>query len=103
MGSQPQPVPNIFLDNQAAWAATLILIPVVILFAGFAFHFYMTLAKHRYSEANQRIQELDELAQFGGMLPTHVDVEQSFNHLNHLASNPQSHRSSISHYSHHNL
>jgi len=113
---------NTITDHPAAWAATFILVPVVVLFAGFAFHFYMTLAKHRYSLVGQKMVDLNQLAaEHEEILPAPVGdlVETNFHdcvsRMNSINSNqltvghPQpssdlnSHQSSLSHYSSQNV
>ena len=53
-----------------AWVATGVLIPVVIIFALFAVHFYRTLAEHKYTIVQGAVTELDEImARNGGKAP----------------------------------
>jgi len=69
----PRPRPqNTLVEHKAAWAATFILIPIVVLFAGFAFHFYVTLAKHRFSIAKDKFEDLNQLAQNGDNVLTEI-------------------------------
>lgn len=46
----------------AAWATTIVLIPVVILLLAFAFHFYRTLIAHKFELSESGIRELESLA-----------------------------------------
>lgn len=45
----------------AAWPGTIILIPVMFLFLGFAAHFYRSLLAHRYELTVSGIEELEQL------------------------------------------
>jgi calcium release-activated calcium channel protein 1 len=47
----------------AAWSACIVLIPVVILFVVFAFHFYHSLVSHKYEVTANGIRELEALKQ----------------------------------------
>ncbi|GJQ68907.1 hypothetical protein Trydic_g6097 [Trypoxylus dichotomus] len=42
----------------AAWSATIILIPVLFIFLGFAAHFYITLFTHKYERTRANVDEL---------------------------------------------
>lgn len=46
----------------AAVAATIILIPVVIIFVVFAVHFYRKLVAHKYERSTQGLRELESMA-----------------------------------------
>nr|XP_039267068.1 calcium release-activated calcium channel protein 1-like [Styela clava]XP_039267069.1 calcium release-activated calcium channel protein 1-like [Styela clava] len=45
----------------ASWSATIVLVPVILLFAGFAFHFYRALAQHKYGVFTSYMRELNDL------------------------------------------
>jgi calcium release-activated calcium channel protein 1 len=45
----------------AAWAASLLLIPIVIVFMLFAVHFYRKLVTHKYEMTESNIRELEEM------------------------------------------
>jgi calcium release-activated calcium channel protein 1 len=45
----------------AALAATIVLIPIGIVFIGFAMHFYTTLVSHKYERSERGILELESL------------------------------------------
>ncbi|KAI4457768.1 calcium release-activated calcium channel protein 1 [Holotrichia oblita] len=47
----------------AAWSATIILIPVLFLFLGFAAHFYISLVSHKYKTTAAAFKELEEMEQ----------------------------------------
>jgi len=66
--------------NLPAWSATIILIPVVIFFASFATHFYITLNKHRFNVMSDRMQDLErQKALFDEALP--LEIHQQGNLL----------------------
>lgn len=50
-----------FHTPQSALAATIILIPLVVLFAFFAVEFYRRLVDHKEATATSKVKELDEL------------------------------------------
>ncbi|XP_076059744.1 calcium release-activated calcium channel protein 1-like [Oratosquilla oratoria] len=54
-----------FLDysESAAWASFILLVPIVIIFTFFTIHFYWKLVAHKYKNAEQNIQELDQRLQ----------------------------------------
>lgn len=45
----------------AAWSACILLIPVLIIFMAFAFHFYRSLVSHKYEVTASGIRELELL------------------------------------------
>ena len=47
--------------QMAALVATIILIPVGIIFIAFAFHFYCTLASHHIERNEKNLQELESM------------------------------------------
>lgn len=49
-------------SEKAAIASTIIIIPVVIVFVGFAVHFYRQLISHKYERSNKSIEELENMA-----------------------------------------
>ncbi|KAJ6216307.1 hypothetical protein RDWZM_007464 [Blomia tropicalis] len=46
----------------AALVATIILIPIGIIFIGFAVHFYRTLVSHKFERHEKNLQELENMA-----------------------------------------
>jgi len=48
--------------RKAAIAATLLLIPTLVLFVIFAFHFYRKLVKHNFESQAMKLQELEHIA-----------------------------------------
>lgn len=48
-------------SKEAAIAATAMLIPIVILFLAFAFHFYRKLVAHKYEQSAHGLQELESM------------------------------------------
>ncbi|OQR70256.1 protein orai-2-like [Tropilaelaps mercedesae] len=46
---------------KAAMAGTIVLIPVVMLFTGFALHFYKNLVAHKFERSAQTVQELEDM------------------------------------------
>ncbi|CAK8687855.1 calcium release-activated calcium channel protein 1-like isoform X2 [Clavelina lepadiformis] len=61
-----QPVP--------AWVATALLIPIVLLFAAFACHFYRTLAEHKYTIYEKDFTELEAIAKTGDLEHLHPNT-----------------------------
>lgn len=51
-----------------AIVATVLLVPVVILFVAFAVHFYKTLAQHRYTIFADAVTELDKMVKDGQLI-----------------------------------
>lgn len=51
--------------TNAGWAAMAILIPVTLMFAGFACHFYRSLAEHKFDLFNNAMQEISDLERQG--------------------------------------
>ncbi|EDS31184.1 conserved hypothetical protein [Culex quinquefasciatus] len=49
------------LNTTAAWSACIVLIPVLVVFVAFAFHFYRSLMTHKYEVTVSGIQELEML------------------------------------------
>ena len=49
-----------------AIVATAMLFPVVVLFVGFAIHFYKTLAHHRFTMFKDAFTELEKMAKNDG-------------------------------------
>nr|4HKR_A Chain A, Calcium release-activated calcium channel protein 1 [Drosophila melanogaster]4HKR_B Chain B, Calcium release-activated calcium channel protein 1 [Drosophila melanogaster] len=49
------------LSRRAAWSATVVLIPVMIIFMAFAIHFYRSLVSHKYEVTVSGIRELEML------------------------------------------
>jgi calcium release-activated calcium channel protein 1 len=47
--------------QKAALAATLLLIPIGIVFIGFAIHFYRTLVSHKFERSERGLQELESM------------------------------------------
>uniref|UniRef100_H2YB89 Calcium release-activated calcium channel protein 1 n=1 Tax=Ciona savignyi TaxID=51511 RepID=H2YB89_CIOSA len=64
-GNSTTTTPSSMHSDAPAWVATAVLIPVVILFAGFAVHFYRTLAQHRYTIMEDAFNEIETMAQTG--------------------------------------
>ncbi|GAB6028715.1 hypothetical protein CHUAL_004537 [Chamberlinius hualienensis] len=50
------------ISHAAAISATVLLVPVVILFLAFALHFYRTLVNHRYETQQLNLAEVEHLA-----------------------------------------
>lgn len=48
--------------RKAALAATIVLIPICIIFIAFAIHFYRNLANYKFERTARGLQELDSLA-----------------------------------------
>lgn len=48
-------------SQEAALAATVLLIPIVITFLAFAFHFYRKLVAHKYEQSTHGLQELESM------------------------------------------
>ncbi|XP_023239323.1 calcium release-activated calcium channel protein 1-like [Centruroides sculpturatus] len=48
-------------SREAALAATILLIPMVITFLAFAFHFYRKLVAHKYEQSAHGLQELESM------------------------------------------
>ncbi|KAK3927491.1 Calcium release-activated calcium channel protein 1 [Frankliniella fusca] len=69
----------------AAWSACILLIPVLIIFMAFAFHFYRSLVSHKYEVTASGIRELEllkEQIEAG-------DLEGRSNGINNLLSSTQ--------------
>lgn len=69
----------------AAWSACILLIPVLIIFMAFAFHFYRSLVSHKYEVTASGIRELEllkEQIEAG-------DLEGRANGINNLLSSTQ--------------
>ena len=49
-------------SKPAAVAASVVLVPVCIVFVWFALHFYRSLVQHKYERSFQRIEELQQIA-----------------------------------------
>ncbi|XP_058058635.1 calcium release-activated calcium channel protein 1 [Anopheles bellator] len=49
------------LNTTAAWSACIVLIPVLVIFVAFAFHFYRSLMTHKYEVTVSGIRELEML------------------------------------------
>jgi len=47
--------------QRAALVATIILIPIGIIFIGFAIHFYRTLVAHKFERSEKNLQELESM------------------------------------------
>lgn len=47
--------------QKAALVATIILIPIGIVFIGFAVHFYRTLVSHKFERSEKNLQELESM------------------------------------------
>jgi len=67
--------------NLPAWSATIILIPVVIIFAYFAIHFYVTLNKHRFNVMSGRMQDLERQKALLEALPLEIHHGEQANML----------------------
>ncbi|XP_067138342.1 calcium release-activated calcium channel protein 1-like [Centruroides vittatus] len=48
-------------SREAALAATILLVPMVITFLAFAFHFYRKLVAHKYEQSAHGLQELESM------------------------------------------
>jgi len=48
-------------SQMAAWSASVLLVPVLIVFLGFAVHFYRSLVTHKYEVTASGIRELELL------------------------------------------
>ena len=48
--------------QRAALVATIILIPIGVVFIGFAIHFYRTLVSHKFERHEKNLQEIERLA-----------------------------------------
>lgn len=61
-------------SKPAALAASVVLVPVCIVFVWFAIHFYRTLVQHKYERSFQGVEELQQIAIHlhpdGGPLPS---------------------------------
>nr|XP_002125402.1 calcium release-activated calcium channel protein 1 [Ciona intestinalis] len=68
VGNNTTTVSPLLSSDAPAWVATAVLIPVVILFAGFAVHFYRTLAQHRYTIMEDAFNEIETMANNGDEL-----------------------------------
>ncbi|XP_026677513.1 calcium release-activated calcium channel protein 1-like [Diaphorina citri] len=51
------------ISEYAAWSASIILIPVLVIFLAFAVHFYRSLVAHKYEVTVSGIRELELLKQ----------------------------------------
>ena len=49
------------VSQEAAWAATVLLVPIVCIFTLFALHFYRKLVSHKYEITESGIRELEML------------------------------------------
>lgn len=52
-----------FKDHTVAWVATGLLIPILLIFVGFAAHFYLKLVAHKSEVVSQDINELELIKQ----------------------------------------
>jgi len=52
-----------FKDHTVAWVATGLLIPILVIFVGFAAHFYLKLVAHKSEVVSQDINELELIKQ----------------------------------------
>ena len=61
----------------AAMAATILLIPIFVIFIAFAVHFYRKLVGHKYERSAQNLQELESMAVGlqAQQIPPPVDAE----------------------------
>ncbi|XP_065201603.1 calcium release-activated calcium channel protein 1-like [Planococcus citri] len=67
------------ISQAAAWSACIVLIPVILLFIGFAVHFYGTMVAHKYEISRYGIRELELLKE---------QIEATDTNGSHVTSTP---------------
>ncbi|KAI1293653.1 Protein orai-2 [Halotydeus destructor] len=65
--------PNNESGRNAAWVATLVLIPIIVIFVAFAVHFYRKLTTHRVERAETHLKDLENVV---NDLDSHLESAQ---------------------------
>ncbi|XP_037092638.1 calcium release-activated calcium channel protein 1-like isoform X4 [Pollicipes pollicipes] len=72
------------VSQEAAWASTALLVPIVCIFALFALHFYRKLVTHKYEITESGIRELEKLkGQLDQPVPA-ANTESTYANSDHI-------------------